>query len=54
VVIYLVVVETKRLSLEDMDSVFDDPQPKQKSFDLARMARERARSDKEARGGSRY
>ncbi len=48
VVIYLVVVETKQLSLEDMDSVFDSPNPKQKSFDLARAARERAKRDREA------
>jgi len=54
VVIYLVAVETKQLSLEDMDSVFESPNPKQKSFDLARAARERARRDKEAGLASRY
>lgn len=52
VVIYLVVVETKQLSLEDMDSVFEAPNPKQKSFDLARAARERTKRDQDARAGS--
>ena len=49
VLIYLFVVETKQLSLEDMDSVFDSPHPKKRSFELAKEARMRARADKEAR-----
>ena len=44
VVIYLMVVETKRLSLEDMDEIFDAPSPKKRSFELARDARERETS----------
>jgi hypothetical protein len=43
IVIYLFVVETKRLSLEDMDSVFEAKNPKKRSFELARAAKESRR-----------
>jgi hypothetical protein len=42
-IIYWLVVETKQLTLEEMDQVFDAPKPKQRSFELAAEARERAR-----------
>lgn len=50
VVIYLFVVETKRLSLEDMDQVFSAPHPKERSFELARTARRQAKEAKASRG----
>jgi hypothetical protein len=49
IVIYLFVVETKRLSLEDMDSVFESKNPKKRSFELARAARERAKIEEQQR-----
>jgi sugar porter (SP) family MFS transporter len=49
IVIYLFVVETKRLSLEDMDSVFESKSPKKRSFELARAARERAKIEEQQR-----
>jgi len=52
VTIYLAVVETKRLSLEELDSVFEAPKPKQRSFELAKAARERAKEDKARRAGA--
>lgn len=42
--IYTFVVETKQLALEDMEEIFDSSNPKQRSFALARDARERARN----------
>jgi hypothetical protein len=53
ITIYLAVVETKQLSLEELDSVFDCPKPKQRSFELARAARERAKEEKQARASAR-
>jgi len=49
VVIYLYVVETKMLSLEDLDEVFPSKNPKQMSFDLARDARITAKEEKQRR-----
>jgi hypothetical protein len=49
VVIYLFAVETKQLSLEDLDHVFNSAHPKQTSFDLAHAARERLKWDKQSR-----
>jgi len=46
-IIYVWVVETKQLSLEDMDSVFDAPNPKKRSFELFAEAKERAKFEKE-------
>jgi hypothetical protein len=46
--IYLFVVETKRLSLEDMDCVFESKNPKNRSFELA-GARERAKIEEQQR-----
>lgn len=51
ILIYLFAVETKQLSLEDLDHVFNSANPKQTSFDLARAARERLRMEKQARLG---
>ncbi|KAI9637512.1 general substrate transporter [Dioszegia hungarica] len=48
VVIYLFAVETKQLSLEDLDHVFTSAKPKQTSFDLAKAARERMKLEKAA------
>jgi hypothetical protein len=42
-VIYLFVVETKLLSLEDVDSVVESKNPKKRSFELVRALRERAK-----------
>lgn len=47
-VIWYFAVETKRLSLEEMDEVFTAKNPKKRSFELARAARERAKQEKEA------
>ncbi|WWC71162.1 uncharacterized protein I206_105115 [Kwoniella pini CBS 10737] len=48
IVIYLFAVETKRLSLEDLDHIFEAKNPKQESFALAKAARERYKREKEA------
>lgn len=48
ILIYLFAVETKQLSLEDLDHVFDSPNPKETSFHLAKVARERARLERQA------
>ncbi|RSH89841.1 hypothetical protein EHS25_001827 [Saitozyma podzolica] len=48
ITIYWLVVETKQLSLEDVDEVFMAPNPKKRSFELAKLARERAKRDQEA------
>ncbi|ORY30407.1 general substrate transporter [Naematelia encephala] len=47
IVVWLFVVETKQLSLEDMDEIFDSKNPKRTSFELARAARERAKHERE-------
>lgn len=41
--IYIFVVETKQLSLEELDEVFESPNPKKASFALARQARQAAK-----------
>jgi hypothetical protein len=48
ITIYTFAVETKQLTLEEMETVFADPHPKQRSFELARQARLRAKAHKEA------
>lgn len=45
-VIYVFAVETKQLSLEELDEVFEAKHPKQKSFALAKAARERAKEER--------
>ena len=47
-VIWLFAVETKQLSLEEMDEVFEARRPKLRSFELAQSARERVKKEKEA------
>lgn len=47
ILIYFFAVETKQLSLEDLDHVFNSPNPKQTSFDLAKAAQERLKAEKE-------
>ena len=47
-VIWLFAVETKQLSLEEMDEVFKARRPKLRSFELAQSARERVKKEKEA------
>lgn len=54
ITIYWFVVETKQLSLEDMDEVFMAPNPKKRSFELARLAKERAKRDQEALAAVRH
>jgi hypothetical protein len=46
IVIFLFVVETKQLTLEDMNDIFASPNPKLRSFDLAREARARLKEEK--------
>jgi len=47
IVIYLFVVETKQLSLEEINEVFDSRNPKARSFELAKDARSRAAEQKQ-------
>lgn len=49
IVIYLYAVETKRLSLEDLDYIFESKNPRQASFEVAKVAKERIRREREAR-----
>jgi len=49
-VIYTFIVETKRLSLEDLDYIFDSADPKKTSFKVAKAAKERATRERAARG----
>jgi hypothetical protein len=51
VTIWIFVVETKQLSLEDMDEIFIAKNPKKRSFELARDAKERAKRDREDHAG---
>ena len=51
VLVYLFIVETKQLSLEEVDSIFQSPHPKQQSFKLAAEARRRAKEEREALEG---
>jgi MFS family permease len=48
IVIYVFTVETKRLSLEELDEVFAAKNPKKASFALAAAARERAREERKS------
>ncbi|CAK9785883.1 hypothetical protein CC85DRAFT_287479 [Cutaneotrichosporon oleaginosum] len=50
IVIYTFTVETKQLSLEELDEVFSAKNPKQASFELARAAREGGAQDARCRG----
>jgi hypothetical protein len=47
-VVYYFAVETKQLSLEEIDEVFAGPNPKKRSFALAKAARERAKLERSA------
>jgi hypothetical protein len=47
VAVWLFVVETKQLTLEEIDDIFDSRKPKQRSFELAAQARERAKRERE-------
>lgn len=49
ILMWIFVVETKQLTLEEMDQVFDARHPKKRSFELAAEARERAKFEKERR-----
>lgn len=46
--IYTWAVETKQLSLEELDEVFEAKNPKKKSFALAAAAKRRAKQEREA------
>jgi hypothetical protein len=48
ILIYFFAVETKQLSLEDLDHVFDSANPKQTSFDLAKSAKDRVKLQRHA------
>ncbi|WWC63036.1 uncharacterized protein I303_105635 [Kwoniella dejecticola CBS 10117] len=48
VVVYLFAVETKRLSLEDLDHIFEAKNPKKESFAIAKAANERYKREREA------
>jgi len=47
VTIYTFVVETKRLSLEEVDDVFEAPNPRKKSEALYKQAKARAKAERE-------
>jgi hypothetical protein len=47
--VYFFAVETKQLSLEDIDEVFANPNPKKTSLELKRAAAARARAEREER-----
>jgi hypothetical protein len=46
IVIWIFVVETKQIPLEDLDAIFESKNPKQASFAAMRAARERERERK--------
>jgi hypothetical protein len=48
ILIFLFAVETKQLSLEDLDHVFNSVNPKKTSFHLARSAKERVKLQRQA------
>lgn len=50
-VIYFFAVETKRLSLEDMDEIFQAKSPKAYSLQMAREAKAQAKLEKQKRNG---
>ena len=50
VLIYFFVVETRQLSLEALDEVFESPNPKQTSLALVRDAKIMARKEQQDRG----
>ena len=47
VLVYLFVVETKQLALEEIDDIFASRKPKQRSFELFEEAKERAKHERE-------
>jgi hypothetical protein len=47
ITIWTFAVETKQLSLEEMEDVFVAKKPKQRSFELAAAARQRAREQRQ-------
>lgn len=49
IVVYFFVVETKQLSLEEISEIFESPNPKERSFELARQARLRAKRERDNR-----
>ena len=50
-IMYFFVVETKQLSLEDLDEVFEAKNPKQTSLQLVKDAKIMARQEQEALSG---
>ncbi|ORX38190.1 general substrate transporter [Kockovaella imperatae] len=51
ITVWLFAVETKQLTLEEMEDIFTAPYPKKRSFEVAKAARERVKRDKERRSG---
>ena len=51
IIMYLYVVETKQLSLEDLDEVFESPNPKKTSLQLVKDAKIMAKREREALSG---
>lgn len=47
ILIWLFVVETKKLTLEEIDDIFVSRKPKQRSFELFEEAKERAKHERE-------
>jgi hypothetical protein len=45
--VYLFVVETKQLTLEEIDEIFTSRKPKQRSFELSAEAKERSKHERE-------
>ena len=46
IVIYFFIVETKQLSLEELDDVFDAPNPRKKSAALYQQVKARSKAEK--------
>ena len=47
IMIYFFIVETKKLSLEDMDSIFEAPYLRNRSFELVREAKKASKGGEE-------